>query len=66
MKRYVIIALLGVLLCGHSGVVKADTIRIHMLGDSTMEQQDPTVKDQRGWPQFLVQGKNVCWQTMSV
>ena len=28
-------------------------IRVHTLGDSTMEQQNPNVKDQRGWPQLL-------------
>lgn len=30
-------------------------IQLHTLGDSTMEQQDPNIKDQRGWPQFLQQ-----------
>ena len=28
-------------------------VRVHTLGDSTMEQQNPNVKDQRGWPQLL-------------
>lgn len=28
-------------------------VRIHVLGDSTTEQQNPNVKDQRGWPQLL-------------
>lgn len=43
------------LLCLISLEVKADEIRVHTLGDSTMEQQDPNVKDQRGWPQYLQQ-----------
>lgn len=28
-------------------------VRLHTLGDSTMEQQNPNVKDQRGWVQLL-------------
>jgi len=28
-------------------------IRVHTLGDSTMEQQNPNTKPQRGWPQLL-------------
>lgn len=53
MKNYVLIALLGLFLGGQSSIMKADTVRVHTLGDSTMEQQDPNVKDQRGWPQLL-------------
>lgn len=53
MKVNVITALLGIFLWQQNLIVKADTVRIHTLGDSTMEQQDPNVKDQRGWPQLL-------------
>ena len=53
MKVYTVIVLLGIFLWKQSVIVKADTIRIHTLGDSTMEQQDPNVKDQRGWPQLM-------------
>lgn len=28
-------------------------IRLHTIGDSTMDDQDPNVKDQRGWAQML-------------
>ncbi|MCD8081180.1 MAG: rhamnogalacturonan acetylesterase [Bacteroides sp.] len=28
-------------------------VRIHILGDSTTEHQNPNLKAQRGWPQFL-------------
>ena len=53
MRNSIIIVLLGLLLWGQNTMMKADTVRIHTLGDSTMEQQDPNVKDQRGWPQLL-------------
>ncbi len=29
------------------------SVRIHVLGDSTTEQQNQNLKDQRGWPQLL-------------
>lgn len=53
MKNCEIIVMLMLLICGQTTMMKADTIRIHTIGDSTMEQQDPNVKDQRGWPQLL-------------
>lgn len=53
MRNSIIMVLLGLLLWGQNTMMKADTVRIHTLGDSTMEQQDPNVKDQRGWPQLL-------------
>lgn len=34
-------------------VWSAKKVRLHTLGDSTMEQQNPNVKDQRGWVQLL-------------
>lgn len=53
MRICVIIILLEGLLWGQCMSMRADNIRIHVLGDSTMEQQDASVKDQRGWPQLL-------------
>ncbi|MBB3187975.1 rhamnogalacturonan acetylesterase [Microbacter margulisiae] len=34
-------------------MLAAKKTRLHTLGDSTMEQQNPNVKDQRGWVQML-------------
>ncbi len=38
-------------LCGCTP--QARPVRIHILGDSTTEHQNPNLKAQRGWPQFL-------------
>lgn len=38
-------------LCGCAP--EAQPVRIHILGDSTTEHQNPNLKAQRGWPQFL-------------
>ncbi len=55
MKNFFVIAsILLALLCGACDN-KKEKIRIHTLGDSTMENQNPDIKDQRGWPQMLNQ-----------
>ncbi len=41
------------LVCLFSFQLLPKTIRLHTIGDSTMEQQNPNVKDQRGWVQML-------------
>lgn len=55
MKNFFIIASVSsAILCG-ACADKKEKIRIHTLGDSTMENQNPDIKDQRGWPQMLNQ-----------
>lgn len=54
MKHLLAFGLISVLLLLMS-CSKTTAVQLHTIGDSTMEQQDPNIKDQRGWPQFLSQ-----------
>jgi len=50
-KKYCIYTLLLLILPALA--FGARKVKLHTIGDSTMEQQDPNVKDQRGWVQML-------------
>ena len=50
MKYYLSFLLVSLLLFSCS---EKPNVRIHILGDSTTEQQNQNLKDQRGWPQML-------------
>ena len=51
MKKLLISIILSVTLIAPLWASKK--VRLHTLGDSTMEQQNPNLKDQRGWVQLL-------------